>query len=384
VVPLDPSRPGDADFAAALSHYDTATRAQLAGYAAEKAGNAAEAQTQFGIASTEFGTARGLFDAFAPRWCGATPTAGQVSIRCDNAAYLGGRCSYEIGTLSKLAADFQDAVARLDAMEATYPTSALKDSASYFDGRAHFHLKEWELARAQLQLSLSLNPAGTFADNAQYYIGRTWYEQGYALVNVATLPSPGTPDYVTASTAFANAEAELTKVLTAFPASPYVVNARYYLGRTWLFRPYDSSVSNAARVSNLNTAIGWFDQVIAGNGLFVASARFFRGRAHYDLAFELAAGTVLDAGQLAAALVDLKQVPPPDVYADNALYYVAKVYVHELVCSGGTDPAPASACAAYAELKTLQATDPLYATTPYLAKTQTYIQTNLPSCACSW
>ncbi len=391
-VPIDPSRPGDTDFAAALIVYDAATTAQRAGYAARNAGDTAAAQAYLADATAKFIEARAMFDTFATNWCGAAPAQGQTSIRCDNSAYLAGRCSYEIGTMSDLASDFQDAIARLDAMEATYPSSAMKDSAAYFDGRAHFQLKEWEPAKTQFLLSLSADPAGPWADNSQYYVGRCWFEEGFAFWNVVPHPAPGTAEYVTASADFTSAQAELGRVLSAYPTSPYVVNAEYYLGKTDLFFPYDTSAPtpNADRVSNLNTAIGWFGTVIANAGLFVASSHYERGQCHYDLAFEYAAGAVLDAGELSLALVDLKQVPPPGVYADNALSDAARCYVHLPSTTDATgtyctsaragDPAPASACAAYAALTNLVSSNAAYAASTYPATTQSYLSTY--GCTC--
>ncbi len=404
--------PGDTLYAQALSHYDAATTAQGAGSAARRAGISSAALADFQASEGEFATARGLFDQLRldPALCGPSP----VSIHCDAAAYLAGRSSYEMGVDVQEAAavggpagtgaiEFQDAVARLDAMEADYPASAQRDRAAYFDGRARFHLAElgslatFAAAREQFQLSLAANPAGTYADNAQYYLGRCWYEDGLALVNVATRPTPGSPEYLAASADFQSSQTELEKVLSVYPGSPYTVNARYYLGKTFFERPYDNTVSNAQRLANLNTAIGWFDQVIAANGLFVAGAHYWRGRCRYALAFELAvAPSPPDAGQLGLALLDLKQVPPPNTLADNALYYVARCYVN-LPAPAATDPTlayctadragdapPASACAAYAALKALVATGGPYAGSPYPSRAQSYIQTALPSCACAW
>lgn len=411
LAPIDPSRPGDTLYAQALAHFDAGVVAQTTGFADRKAGNAAAAQGDFQTAQSEFTTARGLFDQLRndPVLCGPTPT----SIRCDASAYYAGRASYELGTgadalaalagtASTAAASFQDAVARLDAATAAFPSSVVLDRMAYFDGRARFQLAQVGLesyanARARFQASLAANAGGTYSDNAQYYLGRCWYEEGLKLVNVVPAPAPGSADYVAARADFQSAEAELGKVLASYPSSPYTVNARYYLGKTFYERPVDTSVSNAERVANLNTAMGWFDQVIAANTIFVGGSHYWRGRCHYALAFQLAvAPSPPDPGQLGAALPDLKAVPPPDTYADNALYYVAKCYVN-LPVSTATDPAgaycttdragdspPASACAAYTALKALTTTNALYAGSPYLAKAQSYIQTSLPSCACAW
>ena len=410
-VPIDPKRPGDTLFGDAVTRFDAGIAAQTAGFAKRRAGDTAGATASFQAAQTELAAARGLFDQLLAdaALCGPAP----ASIRCDAAACYGGRSSYELGIgANELAAltgaastalsSFQDAATRLDAMELGYPASWMLDQAAYYDGRARYHLAQkgldtWANARAQFQGSLAANAAGRYADNAQYYLGRCWYEEGLALVNVPVPPAPGSPGWLAASADFQSAETELRKVLSSYPASPYVLNARYYLGKTFYERPYDATVSLAGRVSDLNAAIGWFDQVIAANGAFLADARYWRGRCHYALAFDLvAAPNPPDVAQLDAALLDVKAVQPPSAYADNALYYAAKSYVNLHVatptdatgafCTAARpgDAAPASACDAYTALKTLSTTNASYAGSPYLAKTQSYIQTTLPSCICTW
>ena len=405
-VPIDKNRPGDALFADALAHFNLGVSAQSAGFTERKLGNGATATTDFQTAQTEFTTAQGLFDQLKndAALCGPTPT----SIRCDAAGYYGGRCSYELGLASdELAAltgaastavtSFQDAVTRLDAMKAAYPGSWMIDQASYFDGRARFHLAQakvvgftWADARAQFQASLAANAAGTYADNSQYYVGRCWFEDGLALVNVPVRPLPGSPDYVAATADFQNAEVELKKVLSSYPGSTYVVNARYYLGKTFYERPFDPAAL-AGRIADLGTAIGWFDQVIAANGLFVGGAHYWRGRCHYALAFDLVTPPAPpDVTELGNALLDLKAVPATDVYADNALYFDVKSYMnlHVATATDATgsyctavrtpDAPPASACAANTALKTL------YPASPYVAKAASYISTfpTVTACVC--
>jgi TolA-binding protein len=379
-VAIDPNRPGDLVFADALLAHDNAERAMMAGFSLERQNRMTEALAQFQIASDGFATARSKFDAFAASWC--SPSTN--SIRCDHAAYLAGRSSYERGKLLKSPAEWTDAVTRLEAMQAAYPSSMFIDRAAYFEGRSQLELKQWDLARALFTRSIATNPAGTYADNSQFYLGKSWFLQGLALL-VPTQPPPGSPDSIAAAQDFTNADAELRKVFSAYPMSKYVVEARYFIGRIAFERPYDPAQIQV-RIANLNEAMDWYNQVIAGATTFVAAAHYQRGRCHYDLAIDLGSGGAFDQPQLTAGLVDFKLVPPPDAYADHALYHVSKSYVHTStpLCTGGTDPAPSSACAAYDALKQLAATHPLYATTPYLQKTQTYVQTNYPSCACAW
>jgi TolA-binding protein len=377
---IDPHSPSDLAFAAALAAFDDAERAMLAGFRLEHQGLTTDAQAQFRIALDGFANARTKFDSFATSWCSPSPS----SIRCDHAAYLAGLCSYERGKILKSAAEWSDAIARLDAMQATYSTSVFIDRAAYFDGRSQFDLKKWDLARAQFARSLAASATGPLADHSQFYIGRAWFQQGLALL-VPTAPAPGSPDYLAATDDIAKAEVELKKVLSTYPTTNYAMIARYFLGRCAFERPHDPAQPQV-RIANLNEAIGWFDQVITAGTTHLAAAHYQRGRCRYGLAFELGTPPAVDQQQLRTGLVDFKAVPPPDEHADHALYYVAKSYVHTEppVCTGGSDPAPASVCGAYDTLKQLAATNALFTATPFLAKTQSYVQAHYSACACNW
>jgi tetratricopeptide (TPR) repeat protein len=376
---IDSSRPGDAAFANALTAFQTADLALIDGLRLQRAGDLAGARPRLDAAIAGFKSARSQLDDFAAGWC-----SPDRSIRCDHAGYLGGRSSFELGKLLKSDPEWRDAVARLEKMEGSYPKSFFLHDATYFDGRSHFELKEWTLARLKLARAIEIAPDGGRADAAQEHIGTSYYEEGLALVSVTPRPTPGTPNYPPALAAFDAAERELSKVLSLYPASRYLESARYHLGKTSYERPWDSSTT---RIANLNTALTWFDRVLAAPApTHTGGAHYWRGRCHYALASETASPSAPDPAELATALQEFKVVVPPDAHADNALYYIAKVYVHTQppVCTGGSDPAPASICDAYATLKTLVASNALYAASTYPLKTQNYVQSHLPSCACPW
>jgi tetratricopeptide (TPR) repeat protein len=371
--------PGETAFADALSAFESADLAMIDGLKLQRAGDLIGASPKLDAAIAGFRSARTQFDAFAAAFCSPDRSA-----RCDHGGYLGGRSSFELGKLLKSAPEWRDAIARLEKMEAAYPASTFLPDATYFDGRSHFELKEWPLARAKLARAIEIAPNGVRADAAQEHIGTSYYEEGLALVSVTPRPTPGSANYAPALAAFDAAERELLKVLSGYPASRYLESARYYLGKTSYERPWDGSTT---RIANLNTALTWFDRVLAAPApTHTGGAHYWRGRCHYALASEIASPSAPDPAELAIALRELKVVLPPDAHADNALYYIAKVYVHTQppICTGGSDPAPASICDAYATLKSLVASNGLYTASTYPLKTQNYVQAHLPSCACPW
>lgn len=397
-VPLDPSRPGDPVFTAALQHYDAANTLAAASRAATdpavEAAKAAEAVTEYRAAQLEL---RRL------------PVEFPQSIRLDNAAYLDGRCGYEIGTLTAdhaaSAAAFTDARDRLDAALASFPLSPLRDSMAYFDGRARFQLAElarapgastaavqalydgaWELFRRTLDASA----AGTWADNAAYYLGRTDFEHAYLAVNPlelgAVAPAAGTPAFAAAVARFDRAEAGLAAV----PASSsYLDNARYYLGRSHLEEPPDTTVATwrTARQGALGEAITAFGAVLAVPASFYRDgALFWRGRAHYARSVYPLDPTI----DLGLAADDFHAVlAGASGWRDNALYHLAKVYVNwppvlppGLHCNlpRPGDPSPASACAASTALSTVVASDPAFTASPYPPQMASYLAGSGCSC----
>ena len=141
------------------------------------------------------------------------------------------------------------------------------------------------------------------------------------------------------------AQVELARVPQRFPASSLVDNAWYYLGQARYLEPVDTSVSKAERISLLQAAVSDLSHVAGTASPFAAGARYWRGKAHYGLAFVLAVGAAKDQAEVALAIADLQAVPPPSVYADNALYWLAKSFMHvepAPVCGGGSTAPPAS------------------------------------------
>ncbi|HET9554158.1 MAG TPA: IPT/TIG domain-containing protein [Anaeromyxobacteraceae bacterium] len=369
-------------FTTGLTQFNTAHGEVLAAITARKAGNLTGAAALDAQAAIDFAAARATFDQLKALF----PAFAQL----DQATFLAGRSSYEIGNISKLLSDYVDAQARLDAFELAFPASTFMDQAAYFDGRARFHQVDYAGALPQFQKSLAVNAAGTFADNAQFYVGRTWFELGFALKNVVPPPLLNSAAWLQAKADFQAAEAELAKVEVLYPLSVYIDEARYYEGAAYYEEPVDITLSNLVRIANLEKAELLLTQVInTPLSVFITAAHYWRGKAEYTHSFETATKGLKNQVDLAAALADMNAVQPPDVYADNALYFVAKIYVYLVVtpgtigvCLGGTGLPPTSACGAVTALDTLKATNPLYALSTYPALARAYVGLNLKGCTC--
>lgn len=368
---VDPNAPDEIAFQAALAHYDAGTAAQVA------ARTAADPTAQNALAVSEFQAAQTGFHQL--------PLDFPTSARVDNSAYLEARSRYEIGTITRLRSDFFEAWTLFQAAIAAHPASPQMNGMAYFGGRSMFQLAEldraqtgaataavqgeYDEARAQFVRSLAARAGPPWADNAAYYEGRCDFEVGYLSVHPLELGAiPGTDP-----ARFQRAEAELAAIPAA---SPYHDNALYYLGRSWFEEPTSTP---AARVSNLQASVGAFSTVLAlpGPSSFATNAAYWRGRAHYALAFELGAGGAVDPGELALALADMKTVAPTaSVHAASALYFEAKAYLHFAApgpyCTAARagDLAPASSCAAY---RTLAATFPA---STHVAQAASYMLAN--------
>lgn len=344
-------------FQAALARYRQADAEQALAIAARTAGDPATATAEFAAAVADYDLARAQFAQLAAD----STVCPAVSNRCDNAAYLAGRSSYEMGMVQHdqglLAVDpvpfdtaaqgsLQDARGRLDAMLAAWPTSSVVDSAAYFAGRARFELTNkyglgaYAEAEPLFARSRSANAAGTWSDNALYYEGRCAFEEGLAQAAaeaafLALLPA----DLVAAQAAYDRSRADLGRAATAegallatFAASSYADNAAFYLGRAWFERPtpdeapgvIPGTVSDAERMANLANAVSELSKVVAvPTSTYADGARYWRGRAHYAASFHPFA-TPDKVVEPALALADFRSVSAGSTWRDNALLYAVK------------------------------------------------------------
>ena len=364
VIPIDPNRPGDALFSDALTLYRKAQSEQTAAIAARKGGDAATAMTDFASSVSDYGLARDQFDLLR----NDASLCPSVSIRCDNAAYLAGRCSYERGMieadqaslipdatlLPASEASLADSQSRLDRMLSDFPSSAFVDSADYFDGRARFELTQrfaigsYAAAEPFFERAYGANPTGTWADNALYYDGRTEFEAGYAIVNAAagagTPLIPASADYATARGWLDQAIGALAAVPARFPASSYLDNAAYFRGRAWLEKPTPGGTSDTERIANLGASIAVLGSVIGmTSSPYLPGARYWRGRAHYDLSFHRTTQPEIDA-DLDLALTDFHAVAATSPWQPHALEWAVKSWVRKADLTG--------ACGEYAAMAT--------------------------------
>lgn len=100
-------------------------------------------------------------------------------------------------------------------------------------------------ARDAFQSLLSSNPLSIWADNAQFQIGSTHYEEGLTALNVA--------ENTKATDAYNSALTELAKFISFYPASSRVDNAVYLIGLIY----HDSGDCTTEKV--------WFDLLVALN-----------------------------------------------------------------------------------------------------------------------
>lgn len=374
VIPIDPNRPGDTLFQSALDAYAKALAEQVAATTARLAGDPATAATQDALAVADYGTARGRFDLLTgdPTLCPA------ISIRCDNAGYLGGRCSYEIGIINNDQAALTDAVTRLDAMLSAFPASAFLDAGDYFDGRAHFELTRrfmvgsYTDAELLFERAYAANPGGTWADNSVYWDGRSEYELGYGLINVAVAPAAGSADYLAARAWFDQAISVLGSFASRFPTSSYIDNAAYYLGRAWYEKPTPGTVPppDTERVANLTTSIAILGSVIGMTSPFVPGAHYWRGRGHYDFSFQrtVAADATAD---LDAALLDFHAVVATSPWQPHALEWAVKSWIQKADKT--------SACSEYSAMALAYPLPNVYTTNAQAALTA-YLTANSLTC----
>lgn len=361
--PLDPAKPDDTLMIRALAAFKAAGVAASEGrtlLTADPVANAAAAQARFDVAIAGDLEARTLFDQLVALY--------PASLRVPQATVMGGRCSYELGTLDppNEVAHFSDARIRLAGYAASWPSGWDGHSAAYFLGRARYRLAslatptdDFAAARADFRRSLALGPAGLYADNALYYVGRCSYELAWPVIS-GIKPLPADPAFATTKALLDEAQAAFLELLRRFPASSYTDNATYYLGRSYLDEPTDDAVSTVERLANLDLAAARFGEVIAIPASFYADgARYWRGRTRYAMSFHRPA-----AAELAAALADFQAVRPTSSYKDNAMAYEVRVHARGGDC--------VSARAAMAALLAA------YPASTWITSTQTYLVASCP------
>lgn len=243
----------DAQYQYAKTYYDAAGDAldpNSASYDPVTAG--ATAMTGFNTAITEFGK------------------VASTSNRADSALYYKGRSLHK-----------QAALVEAD------PTLSTTAYTQYFAD-----------ARTAYQSVITLGVASPYEDNAQYRIGRTYYDEAVIAL--------GTPDYASAQQKLSDAIAAMSVVITntTYQASNSADNAHYYLGR---------SFQRGAEIPAGN-------EIAVAGGVDFTAVTFASARSHFD---------VLTASGSAFAT---------SAWVDNAFYETGNTWRGQVLDGSSTDP----------------------------------------------
>lgn len=122
------------------------------------------------------------------------------------------------GNLAVAAALFADARAAYQNMFVAYPNSTLVPDCHYHIGTTYYDEQRYVDSIPIFQAVLASYPTSSAADGAQYYLAR-------AIHGLALAAAPG---YT-----FLQARAEYAKLMTNYPASVWADNAQFQIGKTY-------------------------------------------------------------------------------------------------------------------------------------------------------
>jgi TolA-binding protein len=230
-----------------------------------------------------------------------------------NASYYIGRSEYE-------AHDFADAELELTTFEATYPDSEYLDDARYYLGRVYYDQGLWASAIAPFDRVIEIASEG-FTVGASYYGGRSRFELGDMLAaipefrRVLELDPQGmfgdNSQYYIGRSLFeagdlAGSVPELLRAEIDYPDSEYMDSIRYYLGRAYYDRAlFGDAVAPFERLIEIPTT------TLRDDGLFLL------GRSRYEI------------GHLPSSLPPMQEIEsgyPASNFVDNCLYWQARIY----------------------------------------------------------
>jgi TolA-binding protein len=285
-------------------------------------------------------------------------------------------CNYQIALTYYDEDRFAEARPLFQSVFASDPNSSVADGSLYYLARTTHRLALLAApgyilaqARADYTLMMTTFPLSTWADNAQYQIGRTYYDElnyvaaitelnrvfaNYATPSIADstyyylarsiheLAVAGTPGYT-----YAQARAKYATVLTSYPASLHADNAQYQTGKTY----YDEL--------NYVAAITEFNRVFANYAVpsSADSAQYYLARSIHALALAATPGYTYAQARTAYGLVATNY--PTSIFADNAVYRAALTYHDSTQCT--------------LELAAMQAFAAAYPLSAYLANAQSHI-----------
>lgn len=257
-----------------------------------------------------------------------------LSSWADNAQYQIGQTYYDD-------ADYVNATTAFTTVVTDYPDSSSADSAQYYLGRTlqqqasdakkvaddaaalantvpdytgvNGFLALNASARDALQLAITNYPLSSVADNAQYQIGKTYYDEG---------------DYANAITAF-------TVVITDYSTSSSADSAQYYLGRTLQKQAAlakaaaDAAAVNAATTPDYSGPTGYTALIAeARTALQLAITNYPLSSVADNAQYQIGK-TYYDEADYATARTELGKVISnyaTSSYADNAQYYIGRSF----------------------------------------------------------
>jgi len=247
---------------------------------------------------------------------------------------------------------YAEALAALQNVIANYPLSSIADGAQYYLARSMHALAlvpttgyTMQLARVEYTKLMTSFPLSVYIDNAQYQIGKTYYDelnysaaiaefdklllnyplsayadgaQYYKARSVHTLALALTPVYT-----LTQARAEYAKLMNSYPSSIYADNAQYQIGKTY----YDELIPNYA------AAIVEFDKVLVNypKSSYADGAQYYKARSMHSLALISPPGYTLQQARDEYALVNAKY--PSSIFVDNAVYHSAHTYHDSSQCT---------------------------------------------------
>ncbi|MEQ1813173.1 MAG: tetratricopeptide repeat protein [Candidatus Nitrotoga sp.] len=251
-----------------------------------------------------------------------------LSTRVDDAGFYIARATHELALIDLAqptpAGSPTLAQARIIYAELINTTSNRADDAQYQIGRTYYDVANYSQALIEFERVFDTNkyPAPSAGDDARYYIGRTKHEQ--AVLAEAVTSGTG-------AALFTAARTEYNQVLTTYcPLSIRCDDAQYQIGRTY----FDVA---APITTDYSTALGHFQAVIDTYGTTASvadDARYYLGRSKHEIALLPAIPPAVPAYTLNDARAEYTLVlsnyctagVPLSTRCDDARYQVGRTY----------------------------------------------------------
>jgi TolA-binding protein len=294
----------------------------------------------------------------------------------DNAQYYAGKSYYDeakalTNSVEQMNGFEQAALAweAFDLLIGSYKDSSYAHKGLYFLGRSRQQQGELLLkdpiliivddaavtfakARAAFQSSITADSAGIYADNAQYQIGATYYDEANDQAKSAAQEDAGGNTAVALSL-YTSSQENLNSAINAFeqgflalnaayPVSSYADNAQYYLGRSYHIAadiPASYRVDLSANIDGINFTLVTYTDARAGYLLLTTDPKFATSawidNAFYEIGntYYTEAESAVDNPVKEAAFnkalenyVNVVSNYPSSIRFDNAVFQIAWIY----------------------------------------------------------